>query len=1070
MKMSRVHGGILIVALVLILFAAGMTGCGGGGGGSAPAQGPDAAPDIIGDPLVPASIPKFVTPLARPGVMPNSGTADNYEIEIVQFQQQVLPAGYGPTTVWSYAAVGLPATRTYPAYTIEARVNQPVRVKWINNLKDASGAFLPHLLPIDQTLHWANPPMDCSGAILEGQPGAPGTECRSLNGEPYRGPVPIITHLHGAHVGPVSDGYPEAWYLPQANNIPAGYATEGKAYDDIFGGSGRGLGFAVFEYTNDQRATTLWYHDHTLGMTRANVYAGAAGFYLLRGGAADVDAAVEPGLPAGEYEIPLLIQDRSFNSDGSLFFPTGRDFFDGFTGPFIPETAIDGGKSDVSPIWNPEFFGNTMVVNGNTWPYLEVEPRRYRFRLLNGSDSRFLILTGDVPLNAAPLTFGQIGADGGFLPAPESRTELLLGPAERADVIVDFAAYQPGDTITLLNLGPDEPFGGGVPDVDFPAADPATTGQVMQFRVVALPPGAVDNSVPVAALALPAPEDLGAPTQTRRLSLNEEESATVCVDEQMNAVSCASPGAAPAGPTEALLGIVDAAGMPMPMEWMEQITENPVLGATEIWEIYNFTMDAHPIHIHLVQFEILDRQSLQTDAEGMAVMPVALVGDPRGPDPGESGRKDTVIVYPGEVARVKARFDLPGRFVWHCHILSHEDNEMMRPYHVGPLFPVAQWNETAMSMSPTLGTHMAQRTLAMMHTAIYDAVMAFDGAFVPYHVNALPPAGASPEAAVAAAARQVLAAVFTDPAHQAQIQARYDEQLAPIPGGQGKNDGIAFGQGVADAIMLLRSTDGAAAALLVPHPDGANPGEWRRTASGEPLAPGWGDVTPWAMTRGDQFDQGGPPLLTSLAYTTDYNEVRDLGAAASAVRTAEQGAIAQFWNPHVPAKWMGLGRDITRRENLSLADSARLFGLLSVTLADTAISGWNMKYQYSFWRPETAIRLGDADTNDQTVGDPAWASLLPAPAFPEYVSGHSLTCAAAATVLGRYLGSDDYSFMLMTMGIPEPRMFTSFMQAAQEAGQSRIWGGIHFRFSHDEGVLAGTALGQHVFDNFFRPR
>jgi hypothetical protein len=319
------------------------------------------------------------------------------------------------------------------------------------------------------------------------------------------------------------------------------------------------------------------------------------------------------------------------------------------------------------------------------------------------------------------------------------------------------------------------------------------------------------------------------------------------------------------------------------------------------------------------------------------------------------------------------------------------------------------------------------------------------------------------------AAYHILYTVFTADDQRATIQALYDSHLTEIENGQGKDDGINFGQNVAQAIMMLRSTDGAMDAMHVPHPDGNQPGEWRRTASGEPMAPGWGEITPWAMTIGSQFNQGGPPILNSQEYTTAYEEVHLVGAKNSPVRTAEQSHLAMFWNPHVPAKWNHLARQIAQREELSLTESARLFGLLSVTLADAAISGWNMKYTYSFWRPETAIHQGDVDTNDLTVGDPTWESYLSAPAFPEYVSGHSLTCAAAATVLGRYLGTDAYAFELTTMGIPEPRSYNSFWQAAEEAGQSRIHGGIHFQFANEHGLLAGTDLGHYVFDNFFMP-
>ncbi|MFA5807170.1 MAG: hypothetical protein WC978_02240 [bacterium] len=236
-------------------------------------------------------VQKYVNPLIIPPVMPRAGFrwdpktrkfVDYYEIEVTQFSQQILPAAVaGPTTVWSYSAVGQPQTKNYPAFTIEALKNRPVRVKWINNLIDPlTGNFLPHLLPVDQTLHWANPPQECrpdmTGTSMMG------TDCEGVSQEAYIGPVPLITHVHGAHVTPESDGYPEAWWLLAANNIPADYATAGSNYSDYLNGSGKGKGFAVFQYPIDQPATTLWYHDHTLGMTRSNVYAGPAGFFLIR--------------------------------------------------------------------------------------------------------------------------------------------------------------------------------------------------------------------------------------------------------------------------------------------------------------------------------------------------------------------------------------------------------------------------------------------------------------------------------------------------------------------------------------------------------------------------------------------------------------------------------------------------------------------------------------------------------------------------------------------------------------------------------------------------------------------
>ena len=675
---------------------------------------------VPGGTLDPTTIPQFKDPLVIPPVMPAKGVKfDNtigkyvpyYEIEVVQFDQQILPKQdvngnmLKPTAVWSYGAVGRPETRNYPAWTIENLKDLPTRVKWVNNLKDpATGNFLPHLLTIDQTLHWANPAGDCIGHNM-GTMAMPMSmsDCRGQSQAPYIGPVPIVTHVHGAHVQPESDGYPEAWYLPAANNIPSGFATRGSRFDQM-PGAPLEAGAALYQYSNDQRSATLWYHDHSLGMTRANVYAGPAGFFMIRD-AKDLllglpGPAPLPGLDPNNNpkvrklirEIPIVIQDRAFNVDEdgktSLFYPDNRAFFEGLNSHAHPEQFPGAGDlvipfipasgSDVSPIWNPEFFGNTMVVNGKSWPYLNVEQSRYRLRFLNGSDSRFLILKND---NNLP--FWQVGADGGFLPSPAKLDTLLMGPAERADVVVDFSNVPAGTEITLLNLGPDEPFGGGVPDVDFASADPLTTGRVMKFIVgkKTIP----DLSKPVARLSLPALPRLGTADNVRRLSLNEDMSMKVCVEENAGNIvktTCAADMSNAFGPTSARLGVLGPAGYPEPKSWMEAVSEKPKLGDTEIWEIYNFTADAHPIHIHLVQFEVIDRQDLATDAEGMSTSPAALVGAPRPPEAWETGTKDTLIVYPGTVARVKARYDIAGLFVWHCHILSHEDNEMMRPYTV----------------------------------------------------------------------------------------------------------------------------------------------------------------------------------------------------------------------------------------------------------------------------------------------------------------------------------------------------------------------------------------------------
>lgn len=651
-----------------------------------------------------ASIPKYVRPLTILPPMPKSGTTtdyDYYKIAVRQFQQEIVPGM--KTTVWGYGSVDFPNSFNYPANTIEATINRPVRVQWINDLKDPkSGKYLKHLLPVDQTLHWANPTGKCVDHMGMPDP-SKDRDCMGRAQTAYEGPVPMVPHLHGAHVSEESDGYPEAWFLPNAKNsnsfIPFGskyeqFKAEAKKLYSVDWSPGN----AVFQYPNNQRPTTLWFHDHSLGMTRANVYAGPTGFYLLRGGANDLK-----NLPSGPYEIPLVIQDKSFKQDGSLFYPDNRAYFEMLNFPTHPEQFLGVGSlqipffpdktknmppmniSDISPIWNPEFFGNTIVVNGKTWPYLQVEKRRYRFRILNASDSRFFILK-----LSNNQSFWQVGNDGGFLAAPVELKRLLIAPAERADVIVDFTTVPANSRLTLLNIGPDEPFGGGEPCPpgqnpidnegcgDFVAADPATTGQVMELRVV--PMKGKDNSIRPSMLSLPVPDAMGPATNIRKLSLNELMSMRVCVESDtadppnLVEVKCTDMSNA-FGPAKAQLGTLEEDGA-NPLPWMAEITETPVAGETEIWEINNFTADAHPIHLHQIQFEVVERE---------------FMGEITPPEPWETGFKDTVIAYPGDetpenpgITRVKVKFDIPGLFVWHCHILSHEDNEMMRPIQVLP--------------------------------------------------------------------------------------------------------------------------------------------------------------------------------------------------------------------------------------------------------------------------------------------------------------------------------------------------------------------------------------------------
>jgi FtsP/CotA-like multicopper oxidase with cupredoxin domain len=369
------------------------------------------------------------------------------------------------------------------------------------------------------------------------------------------------------------------------------------------------------------------------------------------------------------YEIPIAVQDRSFNTDGSLFYPDTRVFFDEIVRDYIPD-------GEFSPIWNPEFFGNMIMVNGNTWPFQTVERRRYRLRFLNGCQSRFLILDF---ANIPGVEVWQIGNEGGFLAAPVNLTangnRLLMGLAERADLIVDFTNVAVGNYV-LGNLGPDEPFGGGEPGGEppdgFDIADPDSTGQVLQFRVV--PAVAPDPTTPPEFLVLPAITRLVGGT-TRPLALIEKSD----IGFDANDVPID-------GPVEALLGLVTG-GMSDERLWMDPVSENPAVGTTEVWEFYNTTADAHPMHVHEVAFQVVNRQGLVVDEEGEVVQPIQLNGVITPPEAWEDGWKDTVIAYPGQVTRLRMRFTNPGQFVWHCHIVEHEDNEMMRPYRIGPIQP-----------------------------------------------------------------------------------------------------------------------------------------------------------------------------------------------------------------------------------------------------------------------------------------------------------------------------------------------------------------------------------------------
>lgn len=523
-----------------------------------------------------STLTKYVDPLPLPQVIqPTSIDANGvayYEVEMKEAKQK-LHRDLPETTIWGYEGL-------YPGPTIEAQVDHPIHVRWINHLPPK------HILPVDKSVHGA---------------------------EPDKPEVRAVTHLHGGHNLPDSDGHPDAWYTPDYAKIGPKFTRK------------------EFVYPNDQLATALWYHDHAMGITRLNVYAGLAGFYILR------DPREKTlNLPSGKHEIPLLLQDRSFNSDGSFYYPG---------------EAMNGFKPSIVP----EFFGDTAVVNGKIWPYLEVDPTLYRFRILNGSNGR-TFYTKFVRYNEATkaynpvgpgLEFKQIGTDGGLLAAPVIVKRLLLGPAERADVLIDFTGLE-GQTFLLHNSAK-VPFHNVDQD-----DDEIPLPELMIVRVKACSSGDCGGKgakIPAALRPFePIPE--ASATKSRDLTLSESE---------------------------------DRYGRKLPLlnntMWSDPITELPRFNSTEIWSFVNLTDDTHAMHLHLVQYQILDRRPFdheKYDETGK----LSFTGPAMPPAPNEIGWKDTVQAFPGFVTRVIVRFDRLGDYVWHCHILEHEDYEMMRPFRV----------------------------------------------------------------------------------------------------------------------------------------------------------------------------------------------------------------------------------------------------------------------------------------------------------------------------------------------------------------------------------------------------
>lgn len=385
------------------------------------------------------------------------------------------------------------------------------------------------------------------------------------------------------------------------------------------------------------------------------------------------------------------------------------------------------------------------------------------------------------------------------------------------------------------------------------------------------------------------------------------------------------------------------------------------------------------------------------------------------------------------------------------------------------------WNALMLDAVRTEDTSppLAARNLAIMHAAMHDAVRAVDPRFEAYYVRAAAPAGCLADVAAVAAAHEVAINLF--PSERSLFDAAYEEFLAGVPVGSNQRSSLDFGQAVADALLEWRSADGASTS--VPYIPQIQPGAWRRTPPffRPPELPQWPDLTPFTMTHGAQFRPPGPPALGSPEWAADFDQVKRLGSVSSTERTPEQTIIARFWSDFSytvtpPGHWNEIAQNVASGRALSLAESARLFALLNLTLADAGIVAWDAKYEFNFWRPVTAIRAGATDGNADTEPDEQWTSLLNTPAFPEYISGHSTFSGAAAVVLAFAFGADEAPFVVASDTLPGVfRSYTSFHAAAEEIGMSRIYGGIHYLTSDLHGLDAGHSLAEYVTRNFLRP-
>lgn len=566
------------------------------------------------------------------------------------------------TRVWGYGAdtVSWPG-QTFQVMSASAGGADETIVRWDNQLQGKK-----HLLPVDENLHWCY--------SIHGAGSANGVDYRQFSIE--KNGVPLITHLHGGKTDFQFDGNPEFFYSPDGE-------VRGPQWDFVPGGFTN-----TFRYNNHVSAGNLWYHDHALGLTRLNVYAGLAGFYFIRD-ESDTGAVDNPlGLPAFPYELAYAIQDRMFTDKGDLFYPAfpGDPSYDDFItgeGALLPPDLFPGG----GPTAVAEFFGDHILVNGRIWPKENVEPRNYRMRLLNGCDSRFMAVQfvavnageTDITTASSPMPFWVIGSDQG-LGNPAQTDTLVVEPGGRYDVVFDFSDQALlGKRVIMKNIGGDEPFGGHLPGPQIFSE----TDRIMAFDVVKPLSGVPDSFHPA---SLPGYDGVANSATTRRVALFEG------MDEF--------------GRLQPLLGTVsnDLSGtnVATAYTWFQPATETPAYDSTEIWEIYNFTADAHPIHLHLVNFQILDRYDFNYDVTGTqattqhnGVSGVAveisnihnLTPVSVGSEYVESAPKDMVTSLPGDpegaqpsgqMVRIKVHFDKSGRYVWHCHILSHEDHEMMR--------------------------------------------------------------------------------------------------------------------------------------------------------------------------------------------------------------------------------------------------------------------------------------------------------------------------------------------------------------------------------------------------------